>query len=244
MLQILIEAPQAPDRQSSLSFVTKGLTGLGFSKIAKIYGRQAGEELPAWVQEVDLSQAQRLDKVSQTDEQIHCPKCHSTQILADKGFSLGKAAIGAVLLGPIGLTGGFLGSNRVFLTCLKCGHKWKAGQVTESMVEQARPTKAKVNRSTFPQRLGAGIFCALFLGLISATFLGHLAWAVAFIVLLGFLTVVDGFTASLNGDCPYCRQLIVTDLQKKKLNCKHCRGDIQITRLTSQEYEFSPSSQA
>lgn len=61
--------------------------------------------------------------------EIHCPKCGSTQITANKkGFGLGKAAAGGILLGPVGLMGGLLGSNKVILTCLKCGHQFKPGQ--------------------------------------------------------------------------------------------------------------------
>ncbi len=38
-----------------------------------------------------------------------------------KGFSLGKAAVGGFLLGPVGLLGGALGKKKVFYCCGKCG---------------------------------------------------------------------------------------------------------------------------
>ena len=38
-----------------------------------------------------------------------------------KGFSVGKAAAGAVLLGPVGLVGGALGKKRQSYYCGKCG---------------------------------------------------------------------------------------------------------------------------
>jgi tellurium resistance protein TerD len=64
-----------------------------------------------------------------SEDLIKCPKCGSTQITAgDKGFGLGKAAVGGILLGPVGLLGGMLGSKKVMITCLKCGKKWKAGK--------------------------------------------------------------------------------------------------------------------
>ena len=46
----------------------------------------------------------------------------------NKGFSVGKAAIGGILLGPIGLIGGALGKKTVFYYCGKCGfnHEYKA----------------------------------------------------------------------------------------------------------------------
>lgn len=64
-----------------------------------------------------------------TDAPLKCPKCGSQQLHAGgKGFGLGKAAAGAVLLGPVGLLGGLLGSKKIMITCLSCGHKWQAGK--------------------------------------------------------------------------------------------------------------------
>ncbi|GEM_PF-142965 len=58
-------------------------------------------------------------------EAIKCPQCQSTQITSqEKGFSLGKAAAGGVLLGPVGLLGGVLGSKKINVVCLNCGHSW------------------------------------------------------------------------------------------------------------------------
>lgn len=62
------------------------------------------------------------------NEEVKCPKCGSTQLTANKkGFGLGKAAVGGLLLGPVGLLGGVIGSGKVVITCLKCGHQWKVG---------------------------------------------------------------------------------------------------------------------
>lgn len=44
------------------------------------------------------------------------------------GFSGGKALAGAVLTGGIGLLAGTIGSKDVYLTCLKCGNRFKAGE--------------------------------------------------------------------------------------------------------------------
>ena len=68
--------------------------------------------------------------VNMSDEEpIRCPRCGSTQLTANqKGFGLGKAVGGGLLLGPVGLLGGFLGSKQVKLTCLKCGKQWKPGE--------------------------------------------------------------------------------------------------------------------
>lgn len=55
-----------------------------------------------------------------------CPMCGETLSwkkvdTAKKGFSVGKAATGAVLLGPIGLVGGALGKKKSTYYCGKCG---------------------------------------------------------------------------------------------------------------------------
>lgn len=65
----------------------------------------------------------------QQEQKIHCPICNSTQIAArDKGFSLGRAAVGGISLGPVGLLGGLIGSKRVIITCLNCGEQWEPGR--------------------------------------------------------------------------------------------------------------------
>jgi len=54
-----------------------------------------------------------------------CPKCGSMNlILGQKGFGLGKAAAGAVLIGPVGLLGGMIGRKKDELQCQSCGHRW------------------------------------------------------------------------------------------------------------------------
>ena len=62
-----------------------------------------------------------------------CPMCNKSDkwIKVDKskkGFSVGKAAAGGLLLGPIGLLGGGLGKSMVTYCCGNCGfeHDYKA----------------------------------------------------------------------------------------------------------------------
>jgi tellurium resistance protein TerD len=56
---------------------------------------------------------------------LKCGKCGSTNLHSDKkGFGLGKAAVGGIALGPVGLLGGFFGSKKIYITCLNCGNKW------------------------------------------------------------------------------------------------------------------------
>lgn len=62
-------------------------------------------------------------------EYIFCPNCLSNHLHSEqKGFSGGKALAGAVLAGGIGLLAGTIGSKKVDITCLKCKHKFKAGE--------------------------------------------------------------------------------------------------------------------
>ncbi len=61
-------------------------------------------------------------------EQVKCPRCGSEQLTANKkGFGFGKGVTGGLIAGHVGLIAGFLGSGKVLVTCLKCGHQWKAG---------------------------------------------------------------------------------------------------------------------
>lgn len=55
-----------------------------------------------------------------------CPMCGENENWkkvdeGNKGFSVGKAAVGAILLGPVGLVGGAFGKKKVCYCCGKCG---------------------------------------------------------------------------------------------------------------------------
>lgn len=54
-----------------------------------------------------------------------CPVCGSSSIqVVKQGFGAGKAAAGALLLGPIGLAAGAIGSGNIQRVCANCGHKF------------------------------------------------------------------------------------------------------------------------
>jgi len=61
---------------------------------------------------------------------VYCPKCLSTQLsVGQKGFGIGNAAAGAFLTGNLlGLAAGAIGSKKIRITCLKCGHKFYPGK--------------------------------------------------------------------------------------------------------------------
>ena len=63
------------------------------------------------------------------DGTAYCPKCYSTSLSTNKkGFGLGKAVVGAALVGPVGLVAGGIGSQKVKVTCLNCGYQFMAGK--------------------------------------------------------------------------------------------------------------------
>ena len=73
------------------------------------------------------------------ENQIHCPRCNSTQVTANKkGFSGGKAAAGALLTGGIGLLAGTIGSKNIVITCLNCGKEFKPGEGAKPGVPQPK----------------------------------------------------------------------------------------------------------
>ena len=55
-----------------------------------------------------------------------CPKCRIGYLTAvgerTGGFSGGKAAVGAVVAGPLGLAAGALGRKKTTYRCNKCGY--------------------------------------------------------------------------------------------------------------------------
>lgn len=55
-----------------------------------------------------------------------CPNCHLGYLSAvgerKGGFSAGKAAFGAIMLGPVGLAAGALGKKKITYRCSRCGY--------------------------------------------------------------------------------------------------------------------------
>lgn len=56
---------------------------------------------------------------------ISCPECGSQNIQTDeKGFDVGEAIVGKILLGPIGILLGAMESDETVYKCRACGYEW------------------------------------------------------------------------------------------------------------------------
>lgn len=85
---------------------------------------------------------EKFTKKDTEEEKIKCPNCKSTQITTyKKGFSGVKAVGGVVLTGGIGILAGTIGSNKILLTCLSCGNKFKVGEDFEGLKEKENRKK-------------------------------------------------------------------------------------------------------
>ncbi|MBD0383305.1 hypothetical protein [Paenibacillus sedimenti] len=87
--------------------------------------QRQSREIADYVRNQQNQPRQYFDSPPSSPPEVTCPKCQSNQISAGtKGFSVGKAAAGGLLLGGVGLLGGFLGSNKHVRTCVRCGYRW------------------------------------------------------------------------------------------------------------------------
>lgn len=60
-----------------------------------------------------------------------CPRCGSTSLSLNKnGFGGGKATAGMLAVGLGGAVAGTYGMNKMKITCLNCGYKYKPGKKT------------------------------------------------------------------------------------------------------------------
>jgi TM2 domain-containing membrane protein YozV len=94
--------------------------------------------------------------------EIKCPKCSSNQITANqKGFSGGKALVGGILTGGVGLLAGTIGSKKIKITCLSCGHTFNPGEDLDS-VELKKIKQSEITENGKNNIVAA--ILALFLG--------------------------------------------------------------------------------
>lgn len=121
------------DRNADTGELTKDDMDLAYYKANLQMQQQALQ-----IQQRELEEAQRQSEQHQQqiklqkkqyDSMLKCPRCGSTSLSGNKkGYGVGKGLIGATVVGPFGLVAGNLGSKKVIVTCMNCGHRFKAGR--------------------------------------------------------------------------------------------------------------------
>jgi hypothetical protein len=92
-------------------------------------------------------------------EKITCPKCGSDQLMPHKkGFSGKKAVAGALITGGVGILAGTIGSNKIKITCLACGHTFKPGE---------KPKQVLTEKEKISGNAGVGFILMLLFGIIT-----------------------------------------------------------------------------
>jgi tellurium resistance protein TerD len=84
-----------------------------------------------------FTQEQEAKKAAEAEKKLRCPKCNSDNIEPvpvttgkTKGFGIGKAAVGGLALGPVGLAAGVIGMGKgktktnIMWICKSCGKQF------------------------------------------------------------------------------------------------------------------------
>lgn len=258
-LRVVLEGQIVPDEVLMSEYVRSGLVQLGVStiEIVKLYGQATGEGIPAWSREMELiAKPEVFEPVRHVEPQVVaqvvesavcCPKCGSQQVVANKkGFSAGKAVVGGLLLGPLGLLGGNLGSNELMLSCMKCGNRWQPSKTPSPVASTPSPTvstpvpvarctkailKVPDEREGRRQTITMVFTCAI-VGLIGFAIpligpvLIFLALIGAVLFIYWHLTGDRDVFSTLEGGCPHCGKKVSTAAASKKFDCAHCKQKI------------------
>lgn len=106
--------------------VQQTAAGFDFTPPVRCFCGSVHSVINGLVQERRPSSALKSRPAPVQKDEVVCPRCHSACVTANKqGFGLGKAVVGGAIFGLGGLLGGFWNSNKIKVTCLKCGHSWK-----------------------------------------------------------------------------------------------------------------------
>lgn len=127
--------------------------------------------------------------------EIRCPKCGSNQVTANqKGFSGGKALVGGILTGGVGLLAGTIGSKKIIITCLSCGNEFKPG-VSNSISKpfgRNDGVKQQYSKGTW---VFTKVLCIIVVVLLTMLLIGMIAvkeWTVFFVFIVFELFFILG----------------------------------------------------
>lgn len=93
----------------------KGLTSKGLD-VSKDLAEKCIEAAKEKREQKKAEEQELKDRIKQMDKEgiVYCPKCYSTDLTANKrGWKM---------------TTGLIGRNKIEITCLKCGNKFKPGK--------------------------------------------------------------------------------------------------------------------
>jgi DNA-directed RNA polymerase subunit M/transcription elongation factor TFIIS len=248
-LRVVLESECVTDEREMIQWIKENFSSVSLSNISiiKFYGQQIGDDIPAWSFDLKLVNQTAIETSNtsttlNSKNDVHCAKCGSSQIMATKkGFGVGKAAVGAVLLGPVGLVGGMISSNQLLLSCMKCGNQWEPSKITSENEKdiQHHVTIGKIEISTLKEMILTFFYIIIFLGGfgVALTAIGFaIKWffitaigvtAVTVAVAIAFLTLFED--KKLVGSCPHCEKIfVVTDTREKSKKCFHCHKTVYI----------------
>lgn len=93
-IQILLESAQVPDQQTMVFFIRNGLIKLEVSiNTVKVYGRQIGEETPAWNQTFELIPVQDTPIITEEIEDPILPPIPPLDEIQDSVFSASSSRL-------------------------------------------------------------------------------------------------------------------------------------------------------
>ena len=117
MTEIFHQTGMTIDDAQRITLAGKGVvkSNMDFESAAKLHSALKRYNAPVIIRE------SASGRVVETGI-VRCPECGSSKYeVFENGFSIGKAALGAVIAGPIGVVAGFSGSTERYRRCTSCG---------------------------------------------------------------------------------------------------------------------------